>query len=205
MDNRRSSDYVGVDIDAYLKKQMEETLWNLGLTGQEFPVALGAGNPQWSPAGGSVSNVPSMTTAGSVEGYTGPQQVNPTGLQPHVVYARNLIVSTFNIKNIGGYSHRNINGTNKLSDHAKGLALDVMIGIPGTKAIGTMLDLGNRVAEWAVLNRDRLRVKYIIWQNQFKSANTNWEWESYVKHGPAANQQSVTGRHEDHVHISFHP
>lgn len=203
MDNKTITNYQDTDIEEYLRKQMDSSLWNLGLIDQGFPVELGAGNPQWSPLSGASQYKDQPDAPGSVQEYDGAPQAQTSGLQPHVSYARNLIVQNFGIQNIGGYSYRNINGTTKLSDHARGLALDVMVSPQGVSAVGQNKDKGDQVAAWAKVNRSALHVKYIIWYNQFMSENTNWQWESYTKHGPAANQQSVTGRHEDHVHISF--
>lgn len=105
-----------------------------------------------------------------------------------------MAAAAMGYKNQGGVAHRNINGTNVLSDHATGHAVDIMV--PPKSADGYKL------ADYYLNNREKFGVKYLIWNNQFASAKTGWNWEPYSKHGPAANQKTATGRHEDHVHVS---
>jgi hypothetical protein len=187
------------DLTTLLESQARETEYCLGLDNlQALPVELGAGNPAFNGSravaigDNSVSVYPNSPSNVNPAPTTGPTR---NGLQPQTAYARDLVIKNFGVKNIGGYEYRNINGTNQLSDHALGLAIDIMVY--------KNQPLGNQIAAWAIQNRDALKIKYIIWYNQFASGKTGWRWESYVKHGPAANQRTATGRHEDHVHLSF--
>lgn len=107
-----------------------------------------------------------------------------TRVQPHVRAAAQEIAQTFGVQNIGGYSYRNIEGTNTLSDHAKGLALDVMTSVKGTQ-----------VANWAVQNASRLGITYVIWSRAIWDSRNNKGWTRYTGPNP----------HTDHVHLSFHP
>lgn len=94
------------------------------------------------------------------------------------------------ITDVGGYAVRNINGTNKLSDHATGHALDLSVKPRSAD--------GDAIAAWAI---QQPGVKYVIWNNMIWSPSKGWG--SYAERGPKANQASPTGRHEDHVHISM--
>lgn len=48
MDNKFITDFQNDQVDAYLKRQSDDALWNLGLDGsQDLPVTLGAGNPSY--------------------------------------------------------------------------------------------------------------------------------------------------------------
>lgn len=108
------------------------------------------------------------------------------GLKPHVEAAKKEIAATFDVSDIGGYSYRNIAGTDTLSDHALGLALDVMIH--GDNA------LGEKVAAWAQANASRLGITYIIYNRRIWSVQRSKEgWRAYGGANP----------HTDHVHLSF--
>lgn len=107
---------------------------------------------------------------------------NDQRLKPHVRAAADEINKTFGITNIQGYSFRNIAGTNTLSDHAKGLALDVMC----------TLAVGKNVSAWVVSNGSRLNITYVIWNKQIWQ---NGAWTAYRGANP----------HIDHVHVSFSP
>jgi len=115
------------------------------------------------------------------------------GLTPNA-NSVSMAAAAMGYKQQGGVAHRNVNGTNVLSDHATGHAVDIMV--PPKSADGYKL------ANYFLSNKDQFGVKYIIWNNQFASGKTGWAWEPYSKHGPAANQKTATGRHEDHVHVS---
>lgn len=172
-----------------LDKKVYSQRWCLGL-GQKLGYAL-----RLPELGQATTNFMELRDHDELEPN---QQISHTpGLKPVAERAKAMVIKLFGVTNIGGYEYRNINGTKKLSDHALGLALDIMVYHKRA--------LGDQIASWASQNRDSLKVKYIIWYNQFKSANTNWQWEPYINHGPRANQLTVTGRHEDHVHISFYP
>ncbi len=95
---------------------------------------------------------------------------------------RNMITANFGIGNIGGYR------PGDPGDHGKGLALDVMVG--GNSG------LGDAVAQWAMANKGRLNISYVIWQQRI---NMGGGWRGMEDRG------SITANHYDHVHISLHP
>ena len=128
-------------------------------------------------------------------GASNPSPNGQGGLGPAAAAARAFVMRTFGISNIGGYSYRNIAGTNTLSDHALGKAIDVMIGNWGSTA-GTAK--GNAVANWFVQNPSAFGTKYVIWNARY---NGGRGWEPYGHPGGGRNP---TLQHLDHVHVSFY-
>lgn len=102
-------------------------------------------------------------------------------VKAHVRAAAREIRASFGITNIGGFAS---SGHIPNSDHYKGLALDVM---------GAMT--GQRVADWAQANAQRLGVTYIIWNRRIWDSRNDRGWVRYTGANP----------HTGHVHISFHP
>ncbi|QDP94810.1 M23 family metallopeptidase [Microlunatus elymi] len=88
-------------------------------------------------------------------------------------------------------------------DHQDGRAIDAMI--PNYHS-DTGRKLGKTIADWAVDNRQRLGVKYVIWNAQIWNAERAKEgWR--VCAGPDASCYSGpddTAAHRDHVHISVY-
>jgi hypothetical protein len=72
------------------------------------------------------------------------------------------------------------------SDHNSGNAVDIMI--PGAT--------GDRIAEYLIANRDKLNVKYVIWEQKIYASYTGWSGR------PMEDRGSVTANHYDHVHVS---
>lgn len=103
------------------------------------------------------------------------------GTKSHVSSAGRLIASEFNVaeSDILGYGSRG----NK-SDHPRGLALDFMINE----------SKGDQIAAYALRNKAKLRISYVIWQQRY---NDGSGWERMEDRGGA------TANHMDHVHISF--
>ncbi len=95
---------------------------------------------------------------------------------------RNMITANFGISNIGGYR------PGDPGDHGKGLALDVMVPVSS--------GLGDSVANWALANKGRLNVSYVIWKQRI---NMGGGWRGMEDRG------SITQNHYDHVHISLNP
>lgn len=106
------------------------------------------------------------------------------GLGPAARRARDSVRENFGFSGtIGGYSNRNIAGTNRLSKHALGKAIDVM----------TMsnMALGQRIANYFQANRQSYGVDNIIWNRQINSGRG---WNRYNGVNP----------HRDHPHIDFY-
>lgn len=130
--------------------------------------------PESGVSGTSVPGDPGNYTLGAV--------------QPHVRLALNELGGRFGIKTIGGFRASDL-------DHGRGLAGDVMIdNIPNGTAVGHSL------ASYALANRDRLGITYIIYQMRIVSANSNppWSWRAYTTIVRTGDWQ-----HVKHVHLSF--
>jgi TP901 family phage tail tape measure protein len=131
----------------------------------------------------------------SVAGFPDPSRIMPApepggggsarGLLPIMAAAREYVSALYGIRNIGGFSNRNIAGTNVKSDHALGKAIDVMTS--------------NRSLGWAVANdlafgaaHRRFNIENVIWQQSISSRG-----------GPfkrMADRGSITQNHYDHIH-----
>jgi hypothetical protein len=79
-----------------------------------------------------------------------------------------------------------IAGRGRVSDHPRGLAIDLM----------TTGAEGDRIAACALRNQEALGVSYVIWKQR---VNYGDGWERMEDRGDA------TENHFDHVHISFEP
>ncbi|SDK89711.1 coiled-coil domain-containing protein [Nonomuraea jiangxiensis] len=79
-------------------------------------------------------------------------------------------------------------------EHPLGRACDFMMSSGGTIPSSANNALGDRIADWALKNKGRLGVKYVIWKQRI---NMGSGWRSMADRG------SVTENHYDHVHISM--
>jgi hypothetical protein len=79
-----------------------------------------------------------------------------------------------------------IAGRGRVSDHPRGLAIDLM----------TTGAEGDRIAACALRNQETLGISYVIWKQR---VNYGDGWERMEDRGDA------TENHFDHVHISFEP
>lgn len=111
------------------------------------------------------------------------------GLGPAARRARAFAVGRFGMPpgGIGGYSYRNIGGTNKLSKHALGKALDFMTH-------------GNTRMGYAIANyfagpgRARFGVDNVIYMRRITNRGRGWRWGRYTGQNP----------HTDHPHVDFY-
>jgi hypothetical protein len=109
-----------------------------------------------------------------------------SGLIPIMAAARSYVMARYGINNIGGYSYRNIAGTNTLSDHALGKAIDIMN--PGYA-------LGWQIArDFAFGSAHNVyRAENVIWQQSISSNGGGFVG--------MADRGSPTQNHMDHVHV----
>jgi TP901 family phage tail tape measure protein len=108
-----------------------------------------------------------------------------TGLLPIMAAARQYVMDTYGVRNIGGFSRRNIAGTNTLSDHAMGKAIDIMTS--------------NRTLGWQIANDFAFGEAH----RRFKIENTIWQQSISSRGGPfkrMADRGSPTQNHMDHIH-----
>ncbi|MFI7535208.1 coiled-coil domain-containing protein [Streptosporangium sp. NPDC049376] len=91
---------------------------------------------------------------------------------------------------VGCYRSANDGG-----EHPLGRACDFMMSTGGSMPTAANVKLGDELAAWALKNRDRLGVKYVIWRQRI---NTGSGWRAM------SNRGGVTANHYDHVHISMY-
>ncbi len=106
----------------------------------------------------------------------------------HVELAAYEIGPKFGIKTIGGWAPGAF-------DHPRGLALDFMID---NVTNGT--SIGSQLAQFAVDNRERLGVTYVIYNMRIASDKQNWTWRPY-----STTIRTGDWQHKKHVHVSFKP
>ncbi|MFI7445424.1 hypothetical protein [Nonomuraea indica] len=80
-------------------------------------------------------------------------------------------------------------------EHPLGRACDFMMSSGGTMPSTANQALGDRIAAWAVANKAKLGVKYVIWKQRINHGS-GWS--------PMSNRGSITENHFDHVHISMY-
>ncbi|WP_219471526.1 coiled-coil domain-containing protein [Nonomuraea rhizosphaerae] len=80
-------------------------------------------------------------------------------------------------------------------EHPLGRACDFMMSTGGAMPSALNNALGDRVADWALANKDKLGVKYVIWKQRI---NLGSGWRAM------SNRGSITENHFDHVHISMY-
>ena len=153
----------------------------------DHPIGI-AGN---STGGSTAAGAPTTTAAGDVKvSFEGADS-----LKGNVRAARDFVKANWPVLSIGGYSYRVVAGTNTLSDHAKGLALDLMVS--SGVAEGTQKALGNSLAMWFAANPGVFGTRQVIW---FDRINDGSGWRPYTAKADAS---SANQRHANHVHVSF--
>ncbi|MGN9845309.1 coiled-coil domain-containing protein [Nonomuraea sp. H19] len=80
-------------------------------------------------------------------------------------------------------------------EHPLGRACDFMMSTGGSMPTAANNALGDRIADWAIKNKDKIGVKYVIWKQRI---NMGSGWRAM------SNRGSVTENHFDHVHISMY-
>ncbi|MFI6297072.1 coiled-coil domain-containing protein [Nonomuraea sp. NPDC050790] len=80
-------------------------------------------------------------------------------------------------------------------EHPLGRACDFMMSTGGSMPTAANQALGDQIAAWAIKNKDRFGVKYVIWKQRI---NMGSGWRAMSDRG------SVTENHFDHPHISMH-
>lgn len=94
------------------------------------------------------------------------------------------------IASIGIYNCRVIAGTNSMSLHGVGRALDVMIPTVGGDADN---DLGDPIAHWLMANAQAIGVQTIIWDHSI--------WR--VSNDPRIHEYTGSNPHVDHLHVEI--
>lgn len=101
--------------------------------------------------------------------------------QPNAKKVYRAVCAKFpQVSSFGGY--RNDPG----SDHGTGHAVDIMISS----------SVGDQIRDYAIKNKGKLGVKYVIWQQKIYASYTGWNGR------PMEDRGSKTANHYDHVHVS---
>ncbi|MBB2910910.1 hypothetical protein FHS43_002175 [Streptosporangium becharense] len=80
-------------------------------------------------------------------------------------------------------------------EHPLGRACDFMMSTGGAMPSAANLKLGDEIAAWALKNKARLGVKYVIWRQRINHGS-GWRFMS--------DRGGVTANHFDHPHISMY-
>ncbi|MEV7011275.1 hypothetical protein [Streptosporangium sp. NPDC051022] len=91
---------------------------------------------------------------------------------------------------VGCYRAENDGG-----EHPLGRACDFMMSTGGSLPSAENVALGDEIAAWAIKNKARLGVKYVIWRQRI---DTGSGWRGMSDRG------GITANHYDHVHISMY-
>ncbi|GLW64388.1 hypothetical protein Arub01_26320 [Actinomadura rubrobrunea] len=113
------------------------------------------------------------------------------GVTPRMLKVKNTIDIEFGPFPIIGC----VRLTGDPQDHATGRACDFMVSTGGTMPSASGKAQGDRVAEYAVANANRLGIKYVIWRQRIYDVRSpGWRMME--------NRGGITANHYDHVHIS---
>lgn len=134
---------------------------------------------------------PSTTTSS----YPPSGMASEAGLSPETLHLMRCLCSLWpQIKTVGGVRR----GVPLYGDdHARGIAIDVMI--EGHDSAAGRAD-GDAIADYTRTHARRLDVRYIIWRQKIwniEHASDGWR--------PMADRGSMTQNHFDHVHVSTYP
>ncbi|WP_030917771.1 coiled-coil domain-containing protein [Streptosporangium amethystogenes] len=91
---------------------------------------------------------------------------------------------------VGCYRSANDGG-----EHPLGRACDFMMSTGGTMPSAANIALGDEIAAWAIKNKSKLGVKYVIWRQRINHGS-GWRTMS--------NRGGITANHYDHPHISMY-
>ncbi|MEV8637558.1 hypothetical protein AB0395_38540 [Streptosporangium sp. NPDC051023] len=118
----------------------------------------------------------------------------PDNITPRMRLVRQLVAQRFGVRfGIGCY--RADGGIAGGGEHPLGRACDFMMSGGGSMPTADNVRLGDEIAAWALKNKDRLGVKYVIWRQRINSGS-GWRFMS--------DRGGVTANHYDHVHISMY-
>jgi len=122
-----------------------------------------------------------------------------SGLTPDAVRVLRCLHQSFaEVRSWGGVGDRPANVDD---DHQTGRAVDVMIPDYRTPAGRS---LGDRIAAYAVKNREALGVRYVIWQARIWSVAHEKEGWRDCSAGSCYSGPNDTLAHRDHVHVSVY-
>jgi len=115
----------------------------------------------------------------------------PDNITDRTRIMRDAIMRRFNLPySVGCYRAVNDGG-----EHPLGRACDFMMSAGGAMPSAANLALGDEIAAWAIKNKAKLGVKYVIWRQRINHGS-GWRFMS--------NRGGITANHFDHPHISMY-
>lgn len=147
---------------------------------------------------GRVSAGPALTCSIPAIAVTGERKRGPVGLTPAASRMRAEVRRAFGALPDGGYGPEAVlPGRAARGEHSLGRAVDFFFR-PYDDA--DQVRRGWRLANWAVANAQRLRIRTVIYADHIWTARRSSQgWREYTFRGPAPD--SPVNRHLDHVHI----
>ncbi|GAB2810633.1 hypothetical protein GCM10022221_05050 [Actinocorallia aurea] len=144
------------------------------------------------PKGVKVTVLPRQV-AGSVQvaGTARSPLTGTAGCTPHMQAVRNELDAMF-----GPFPVIGCMRPGDPQDHGQGQATDYMLSSGGRMPTNAWMAVGDRTANYAISNWQRLGVKYVIWRQHIWNPSVCKCWRLMGDRG------SITQNHFDHVHIS---
>ncbi|GAA4918196.1 coiled-coil domain-containing protein [Streptomonospora salina] len=123
----------------------------------------------------------------------------PYNITPRTQQMRTLIIEKFGESPAtGGVGCYRPDGGWVVGEHPKGRACDFMVDDNGQMPPQDQRERGQRIADWAQQNAERLGIMYIIYRQEIWDIRRGGEgWR------PMEDRGSITENHFDHVHISM--
>lgn len=135
-----------------------------------------------------------------------------------MVFADNCVPQPLNTHQAGGgNSYAHVGKVNTIIENKFGVngttypnhgvcgglkqSVDWMVGAWRKKASGKAKEGGDAIAGFLESNWSAFNIKYMIWWG--KIASSPGGWKTYKGGGNYGFPTSVTGRHEDHIHVTF--
>ncbi|KIH97393.1 hypothetical protein LP52_19230 [Streptomonospora alba] len=120
-------------------------------------------------------------------------------ITPRTEQMRELIIEKFGESpSTGGVGCYRPDGGWVVGEHPKGRACDFMVDANGQMPSQEANQRGQRIADWAQKNAERLGIMYIIYRQEIwdiRRGDEGWR--------PMEDRGSITENHYDHVHISM--
>ncbi len=151
--------------------------WAVTLTVGAAVLAGCTATPERSPDATSASVAPASTAPAILAG------------DAAVVRMGQAITARFGELTMSGQRTPDVYG-----DHARGLALDVMVPQWNTPA---GVDRGDAITAWVQSHAAQYRVSYTLWNQHYQAAGG--------KPVPMEDRGNPTANNRDHVHITVHP
>ncbi|GAB3450762.1 hypothetical protein GCM10027570_26070 [Streptomonospora sediminis] len=131
--------------------------------------------------------------------YPAQEMQGPYNITPRTEQMRELIIEKFGESpETGGVGCYRPDGGYVVGEHPKGRACDFMVNANGQMPPPEENKRGQRIADWAQDNADRLGIMYVIYRQQIWDIRRGDEgWRDMSDRG------SITENHFDHVHISM--